>query len=530
MHKFTLVLWVILIGNSWAQENRGIAKICSDYEAVSEIIVPYQQTAWPGVSVTPSGPVPTITMFTIAARQPISDFCSFITQLNSLGFAEQAFATADFANKLTDDQHTEKIDFARQTYDLGTALNNFNKNGRDSSKDLSLHRRINNYLRSADKFINGDKANTFENRGERERKMSLLIQSSNRINILKEAGNCPAPKIDEEEKNMAYFNKEIVPLYPLIEEREEDVGYFLSQLQNFGTLMSATYEEHKIYQQELYRMFNQGVNYRRSNPKTKTVKTLRGNETGRLKITYFSYISIINNKLFADFEEKYRKLWQSYVIGQIRTKGLFDNPTARATQQFRDTGYECRRNRIEWQMRRSNPNLRYEEADSAKFSMEVDRRVDECRKGVVIDEKKVDNLLSFYVAQLKQAMLSLKTMKANLWSYESEFLGQSRSITETATESDLGQFTAEKINCEEKLNLSETMDTKNRLGQESLNLRAQAAEEVTKKTLIMEAEANQGNQEEEELKRKRMIQEEEDLRRTRYEEYFGEKPESNLSF
>lgn len=532
MFKAILVVIIlfILMESSWSQEDRGIAKICANYEKVSNIMIPYMDQAWPGVSMTPTGPVPTVTMFTLSARQPILDFCAFATQLKSLNRNEAIFATANYGNKLLDNQHTEKIDFMRDTYDLGVALNTFNQGNRDVSQAQSLHRRINAYLKTSDRMINGDNAKTFETRQERERKMTVLIQSSNKIAIYKKAMSCPAPNIEESEKNMEYFEKEIVPLYPLIEEKQEEVAYFLSQLQYFGTLISPTYEAHQAYQKELYDLFGKGVIYQKSNPKTKSVKTSsNGSQISRLKITYFTYSAALSPALYSTFSKNYSKQWAFYINSQIRAKGLLANPSSVTAKQFRDTAFECRRSKIEWNIRRANPIYQYEQAGSSKFETEVTRKIDECKKGVVINDKRVENLFNFYVNELKTSMMSYKTLTARVWSYDSEYLGMNRNVTLGVSDSDLGEITQEEVKCEQNLNATETEDLKNRLEAETLNSRAMMAEELTKKTMLMEAEAKAEANEQEKARRESAVKAEEEKRKQDPSDLFS-KPSTDISF
>lgn len=534
MLKFSLIVIFIYLLSSLSAEaydNRGIAKVCENYEKVSSILIPYTEQAWPGVSATPVGPVPTVTMFTLAARQPIIDFCSFIIQLNNLTAAEGVFATANYGNRLLDNQHSEKISFLRDTYDLGTALNSFSQGDGDVSKAHSLHRRINAYLKTADKMMNGDNAKTFENRMERERKMANLVRSSNKVATYKKAINCPQPKIDESEKNMDFFNKEIVPLYPLIEEREEDVAYFLAQLQFIGTLISSSYEEHQEYQKKLYEVFGKGVNFRKGPPKTKSVKSAGGSqgEIKRIKITYFEYGAVMSPVLFSNFQKDYHKDWNSYVISQIRTKGLLTNPMSITARQFRDTSYECRRSKIEWNLRRTNPIYQYEQSGSSKFSTEVDRKVEECKKGLVINEKRVENLFNHYVGELKQNLLNYKNLQARVWSYDSEFLGMNRNIAVGVSASDLGEISQEDVKCETNLNITEQTDLKNRIESETLEMRAMMAEELTKKTVIMEAESRAKAQSNEETRRSSVLNSEENKRKDKIEDSL-QKPSTDIAF
>ena len=513
--------WIILLFMIWAlnhahaEEDRGIAKVCANYEKVSNIMIPYTEQAWPGVSVTPTGPVPTITYFTLAARQPIVDFCSFIMQLKKLSSGEAIFATANYANKLTGNQHTEKINFLRDTYDLGTALNSFSQGDGDVSEAHSLHRRINAYLRTADKTINGEDANTFESRQERERKMSLIIRSSNKIAIFKEAINCPRPKIEEGEKNMKLYNDEIVPLYPLIDEAKDEVAYFFAQLQYLGTLISPTYEAHQEYQKKLYNIYGNGVTFKRSAPRKKSVKSAgSGDPLKRTKITYYNYSASVNPSLFSNFVRDYADDWDLYITFQIRAKGLLTNPKSVAARQFRDRSFECRRNKIEWEVRKSNPIYRYEQTGSAKFDSEVESRIKECREGKVINEKSIANLFTHYVNELKNSMANFKSLQSRVWNYESEYLGVNRNLTEGIASTDMGEITREEVKCEDNLNITEQTALKNRITAETLEMRAMMAEEITKKTIVMESEESLKTNELEKARRESMIRREENSRRS----------------
>lgn len=490
-----------------------ISEVCQNYEKVGNMVIPYAEQFWIGTSATPAGPVPTVTNFALVTRSPITDFCAMVIQFKRLDETGKTYLLAEYANKLSGDQYSKEINMVRSTHDMGEALSNVNKPGRKLDQSTSFHRRLNSYLKEGDEFINGDKAKTFENKSQRERKMTQLVRSSNQIALIEENTRCPKPEMAEEDKNIKYYQEEILPLSNLIDEQKSEIAYFVSQLQRMGIKISVSYEDNELFQKALYEALNTGVIIRRSQPKTKKITQWVDGKKTLADTTYYDYYIAENPKKFSAISTKYYSYWRNYTIGAMETRGLFNGPSAQAEKEFRDLSFECRRSKIEWRIRMSDPTLETEQAGSGRFEAAVEKKVEDCKKGAKINKSGVENLLTRYVQALKDALLIKARLDAKTWSYESEFQGIHMKIAITEQASDIGDITQQKITCENTLSLSDSKSLLVKLKNTSVETRAQIAEEMLKKTVIIEEADKLAQEKEEKEKREAKIREEVERRK-----------------
>ncbi len=495
-----------------------IQEACDDYEKISNLMTPYLKQAWPGVAVTPSGPVPTLTYFTLSARQPISDFCRFISTLRSLDTLGQVKSSADYLNKLTNDQFKERTDFLFETYGVGSDVANYlGSSDKDKRNNMAIHRRINRYLATQDEFFTEEgEDRTFERRSARESKMTRMIKNANRLSVIDKLMRCPSGDLEPSEEEIEYYEKNIQPLYELIDEADDELSYYLSQLQRMGTKISEGYKEFREYQKDLYSVFNFSIFLTRGPAKSITVKTHRTGEKGSLKRQYYEYSVRSDPTKYKYFLKKYLEKWNDYVtVRALNHPEHLNNPRSQVNNDFRDLMHECRRSKIEWQLRKSDPRFRYAQRGNGDFITKVDQRIESCKEGIKINGKVITNIMKVYVSQLRSFLVRKQGYLAKLYSYESKERGVHRSVSIDSISTDVGDISTEKVHCEKQLSQGEQERVKIELQQNSLESREMMAHEMARKTQLIKLEEEEERRRREESYKRKQIEKESNSRRSK---------------
>lgn len=488
-----------------------IEKACDDYDKIAAVIEPYSEQAWTGISATPSGPVPTITFFTVSMRQPILDFCRYVKTMQRLDTIGQVSSTADYANKLTGGIYNEDINFLQETLSLGSAVNNhFAKGDKDRRNDMAIHRKLNRYLRVQEQYFKNDKNNQedqFETRDRRESKMQRMVRNSNRISGIDKVSRCKQGELTPSEDEIKEYEENIFPLYQIVEENEDEVVYHLNQLQTMGVKFNVGYQDFKDYQAKLLNLISNGVVYTRSNTKYEYKDTYKLGKPEKIKARYYDYSIQINSKLFENFLKLYSDKWISFVDYEVTqtSRGLLNDPRSRVNNQFRELSHECRRSKIEWQVRRSNPQLKFQERGNANFDRAVETKIATCKSGLKTPANKAVNLFNTYVNALRFHLVAQKQTEAKIWGYESKNMGNHRSVASVQTSTEVGDITTEKVACDSPLNFTESTRGKLEAQASIIESREMIAEEMMTKTLMMENEALRRKKEEQKTREQRMI-------------------------
>lgn len=479
-------------------------------------MVPYMKQAWPGVSVTPSGPVPTVTYFVLGARQPINDFCRYIKTLQRLDTLGDVMASGKYFNELTNNQFSEHVNFLQETYAMGDKVANYLNKEPDRRNSMMMHRRINRYLKVQDEYFTGEgEDRTFESRGARKQKMSRMIRSANKVAMLNNLIRCPDGEREVDEKEKEYYENEIFPLYELVDESSDEAAYYMARLQYMGKKIMNSYSDFRKYQADLYQLYHTGVSLRRSRPKFKSEQTFKAGEKKTIKKRYYEYRPASRNVLFKNFMKKYLKEWSDYVQYRIvsQPRGILADPKSSINQEFRNLAHECRRSKIEWQIRRSSPRLRYLEEGNAEFKTKVDKRIKDCRKGINPNGKKISNLMTLFIGELRKHLAALKGRQATIYSYESEKMGQHRKVRNEMVSTDIGDVTREEISCERKLNEGEATRVKGELQEAATQSRMMIAEEMATKTALERQRMEREKRKNEKIRRSREIRKVQESRR-----------------
>lgn len=496
------------IGKSYAID---FEQVCSNIEKINAIIVPYKPQAWPGMVTTPSGPVPTITYFTLNAREPILDFCTFWVQFQKLGVEGRIFAGASMFNKATDDRFAGKVGLALDYYDLAGAINTLGRGG-NKADSVMIHRRFMNTLSNTQDEFSNSEEKTFENRFMRESKVNRMVRASSRLSVIKDFSKCSTGTPLSAEEEM-FYDMEIAPLFTLLEEQTEESDFAMRQLQNMGMKFNSFYDDHKKYQIEIFDAVNKGVFYRRSSPKTYKKESYDKNGKKMVDQIYYTY-SVSQAPHHFNNLKKYEKSWENYSITQVQTRGLAKGIHFHAESAMRDFSFECRRPKIEWKVRRGSEEFKNRPKEDSVFNQKIEQEIKSCRENSKLTAQEASSLYERYLSLLKNSLMSKARIQAKIWDFESRYRGNHVSVSIGLAQTELGEFAQAEINCEKTPNYAQSVLAKAKSKDVKIELKEIYLEEEMRKSAIIERESKVRRERELEERRKAEIIKEMELRKT----------------
>lgn len=511
--KIKTAVFLLTLSVSPSSYSFDLKSICNDVEKINAIMVPYKPQAWPGMAVTPTGPVPTVTYFALNSREVILDACSFFIRLQSLTTEGKIYAVAGAFNKMTNNQFNEEINLLSTYHDLGAGLATLGRGG-NKLDNVMIHRKINNALGETQDYIGGDEP-TFEEKWKRENKVSSMVKSASRLTTYKDFGKCQTGRPDDPEA-LKFYMSEIVPLNELLQEQNEEYEYSLNQLRRMGIKFNVSYEEHKKYQVELIDAVSKGVFFRRSDPKVMKVPTYNGGKKGEERMVdqvYYTY-SVAEAPHHFNNLKKHETAWNNYALSQIGAKGIFNNIRNNAESDIRDLSFECRRPHIEWKVRRGNPEFATMDKHDSIFASKIQKNIDECLRGSKITSEGVKTLYGRYINHMKIALLSRGRIQAKIWDYESRYKGNHINVSTSSVSSEIGDIAQERIECERAPNAGELQYARSLVRDIKVETTGLRLEEEMQKTTLLEARVREKKEREENEARRAEIIKEMELRQT----------------
>lgn len=518
--KILLILTIGIIStSSYSQRKQSdLEKACDNIDEVSNLMAPYLTQTWPGVATGPSGPVPVISTFIQSGRQPVADFCRFVKTVQSLDTLGGIHATSNYINELTDNQYKKDMDFTLETLDTGVALHNYTngQSGRNA-ESIAIHRRLNRYMRSSDKYFsekNGREAETFISKGEREAQARRMISSANKSAMISRAANCTSQSSGLSEDILSVYDNKISPYYDLEYEYEEEVYHHLRTLQDIGIKMVDSPSMLKEYQRELLGIYNNYIIYKKSKVKYKKETIKKNGKNVSSKRPYYKYSTKINNKEAAAFIKKYSKQWDNYVTLLLtQNPKLLTDRNSSIVRGFRTLSYECRKSKISKEVKSSNSNLSGLTFGDPSFDTKFKELTLSCREGVKLKKKYLNQIIIFYGNGLLKYLSSLKRTRTIIWNFESEHMKINRKLTSSTEKTPIGDITGTISKCSEGINYSGAELLKLKSAGEQVEARARFAEQVTVDTINYEKQFNKRVKERNEYRNRMKLGVEVDKRR-----------------
>lgn len=510
-------------------------KFCRDVDKWSGILSSYSNVQFPVTGA------PGITSGLMTNTSVIVDFCQYLIQMSSLDTEGQIFKTLEYANDLTGRQHNEELDLLNEFWSFSNSVYDFEsgKGRKGKLEAASTHRRLNRLIRkSSDYYDNnlrdeGESPIDMQTRREAEADMTRLSRVAYRRAILDEALNCPKPKSTDDYSDL--YQKEVIPQQLMIEQLEVYTDFYRRALMSMGPKFLMK-DEYGQYLKDLNALQVKS-SFLNVQVKTKTEETtkLRAKEnidennptekrseavTEKIDQKYQLFQVQVNSKVLQDFIKKYSEKWKGWVSQEaVQTDrgiltddqgglGFLDGNKKRVEDEFKDFGITCNKGKIAQKYDRSQSN----------YDEQVQRELDECKKSANTDIKKAGGLLNFYAQDLYNKTRRIKQLRGNIWTFESYYLGNFRSISETQDNSVVDGMTQEKVQCAPIENLA-TMNQLS-LKQQAANaeLNQMIVEQLFKQNQLREQQLAAEAKEREDARRRAEIERE--MKRRRSVDYY----------
>lgn len=455
---------------------------CSQVNKLSSILQSYTIVQWPVTGV------PGITMGMMSNTSVILDFCNYLTTLESLDTVNAIQFSAQYLNQLTNkkwDDNFQQIDrmwnITNTLYDSETGT--YRQGALESA---STHREINDFVKgSADWYsqkFNGTDSD-IKTRSEREAQVNELAKISYQRSIIKEMTNCPETSTDINYAEL--YSKQVKPLEKIRDEAQEDMEFFREKLYDMGSRFNGTQAEAQDYYSQLEKIPVLGVAYESTSTKG-SKSTYKPKKSGKAVTQEKKSIDIVVQKWSAKpsedivtaFKNNFGDKWKTWVTAQWVSQGsygILDDPSARVESEFKDISGECNKNRI----------ARRLDDKKASFEKDLETEFKRCTENIKVDQKTTENLLSYYATKYYNAIYSFKQQNAQIWTFESKYLGRNRNVSRNSGSDNYQQ---EEVKCEANLQPIEMEKMKLKLQSLENDLNQQIATETFKQTVMMQDE------------------------------------------
>lgn len=375
----------------------------------------------------------------------ILKMCAYLIKVRTLDTESAVYATAAFLNELTDNKWNHHIEFLDKTWNVANSVYDVRGNGgfrKGALTNASNHRRLINYWDSAAKWYqktNGEEnPQGIETTAERKRQIDEISELAYEQAVLTEALSCPSPKIKANYRE-AYQDK-VIPLDKKRQEAKRNVQYFRKQMYKMGAeIAGANIDMEKEFLRDIEGLVEGVYEYKVSDKKyniERTVPTGSVDETSGVAktkdetktYTYQQVRALKNVRIYNNFRQKYVPLWDSWVRNQkfsSGARGLLNDKQGLIEKKFRRISFECSENELR---RRSDSELSRLDFRDPTYRTVFNREHAKCIENLKyskdkIGNTKVENLMDEYIVRLDRELGVFKRSTAEIWTFESKYLG-----------------------------------------------------------------------------------------------------------
>lgn len=500
---------------------------CEAYDKWSGILAAYSKVNFPITGA------PGITMGTLQNTSLVVDLCSYITQQASLDTQGRIFSNAQLLNKMSGDQHTERIDFLSNVWDLASAT--LPLDGRKKPHALTSpmwHRRLVRTVTQGASMAGYD----IPTKMEKQREMSNMARIAYERSAIKGVLQCPKPDNTDYLKK---YQKEIAPIEQANVILQEYINSYeraliamgrkilsVNEYKEYLSLLNSVVHRTSMYNPTIKTMMvdseetrevTRPQNAKATDPRTEQVKV-------QIPKNYQVFGEPrVNTDYKNEFIKKFGPLWDTYIASKrwTETRGLLtSDKKSRLEDDFKEPDVIC------------NSGKSYQKFDpkDPQYQDKVKKDQEECFKNSdkVIEDS--GGLIAFYVESLVQKDRQLKVNQGKIWEFESRHLGNVVNISEQINTDAIDSYAQPEVQCASINNLG--MMTKLQLEQEALNgeLTQELLAQQMKQNAILEAQAREKKEAEEANERREAIIKEMQLRETYINDDLRKPDINNINF
>lgn len=520
---FSLILIIAIFSSTvtLGAEPDKFERICNSSARIGQMLAPWTSQIVTGIANTPLGPTPVIGVSQIiATASPFFELCRLYQRMKTLELREAILAAAEITNEVFNNAYTAEMNLLRDSFDIYSNTNNILNHKDPKSKLFTQQyaRRLNRFVGSVNTYTEargGSRIEALNSRQQQERSMRLLVKQASKISKFKSFLKCPKenPINPQVEASYAVDSRR---LYDLINQFQADEVYLTAKIRDMGIKINSYQKDLEDYLVEVSGLVVEGVKFnarfREYTEETSFINEEKEESTKDITKTYQVITILQSPELFDKFKEKHGGSWRAYARLNVATsgsvKGILSRGSKRVDDEWSDLFFECRRHRFEYELRRSG---NWNELQDDMFDRMVNDRVQTCKKGQSLNQ--VENILTYFVDQLKLALTLRKQYQAELWTLDSFAFGQVRNINYTPEEFNKTSIPDEQVVCSEKLNNGQLLMVQAELAQLNSESREEVSNIYFERLALKNAERSRQERAEKESARRRLLQAERERRR-----------------
>lgn len=487
-------------------------KFCTQFQRVAGILQVYANVAWPVVG---SGFATGI----VQNESVLYKTCDYLIQLTMMDTEGGIYHTARFLNDLTEKKWDHQLAQADLTWNTANSIYDFRGDGgfrKGALTSASTHRTLLNYANQSKKWFNSGefdgKGEAIEDKNRRQQRINEASRIAYKRAILTEAAKCPEAKNKDYSKE---YTKKVVPL----EQKKEDAKYEIEnirrQMFEMGKDFIVDLNELEKYHNAIDTLINSGYNYTATEKITTVERTVPSKtkldkenypveQKEKKKVEYQKVSANRDSNLWNDFRNFYVKKWESWVTGQMYTTGTFGLLTGkkgRVESKYRDFSFECSEKKIKG-------NLQIKDRNDERYYDELAKKRAECKNNLKVRESEFKNLMDQYITQLDVEVKNYKNSIAEIWSFESYYMG-TRPISKNVAgsngnkelEKDLKNIQRPEEDCRPQLTPGEMMLVQQEMKTVELETNEHIMKTAMQSQLMEEEKAKSEYNEKEEFKK-----------------------------
>lgn len=499
--KIFLILFSFLSLAAKSAENDKFEKICADIGTISAISSQLTVVPWQTIIMTPSGPVPTITMAMISDRGGMTEFCSVYHNLKYAKGADLVFGGLKQLDRMMDGKHSKKISLARNLYDNTMAIHKATKMQGDTLD--KMHRiagRLNSSLRNINDLateIEGEDPGWFRTRNQQENSMRKQIETAKNITMITGQIRCENKTTPKEGNDPKFVSDSNIKLEEL-KYIESDIDFLIMSLQRMAIKFIKSNNDFDKFKGDITQLTKETAKYNVSIDKRIQTATEDVQKKGKLESDestyekhdkkvaqdYQVFRTTVDMNLQAEFLKKYQPQWDGYVDArafETLNKTLVRKLGGQAEEEFYDNAYECRTSLMYKKAKETNPGYFVNLNDNRRGKVLKEQR-DICRKEIENTDRRV-SLFKRYTEELVQSIIKQKGLQGDLWTIDSFFNGTMRAEANGSME-DSNSYAMEDLGCKDTRNTAEQKQIKLETTRQIGDLRQNLLEEKMNQNMM----------------------------------------------
>lgn len=487
-----------------AGEQDEFERLCSNVKTLSGIAQQLTVVPWQTIVMTPSGPIPTVTMAAISDRGGMTEFCAVYHHLKHAEGADLVFGGLQQLDKMHEGKNNKKISLARNLFDNSTAIHRATTmNGDTLSKMNRIAGRLNSSFKNVNSLVEeveGEDPRLFITREQQESSQRKQIELAKNITMITSAIRCENNSKTVDEGNKPKFLSDSQIKQEELGYIESDIDFLIMTLQRMAIKFINSNGDFENLKKDLGYLTKESVKFQVREDQRSVTKIVDIEKKGKLepgeskyekkevKSTqdYQVFKTITDANIEMDFLKKYQKRWDNYIesFATDKLKGILTRKLGgHEEEKFYDNAFECRASLMYRKAKESNPGFFLNLNDSRRGKAISEQRA-QCRNELKNIDRNI-SLFKRYTNELVLAVIKQKGLQGDLWTIDSFYNGTIR-IERGGSVEDSTVYAMEDLGCKDKRSTAEQKEMKLETTRQIGELRQTLLQEKIKQNELLE--------------------------------------------